>query len=49
MKRGPLILVILVIEVVVGLILFFNYRYLVDRLRPPSAPVTLETLPAANV
>lgn len=48
MKRGPLIMVILVIEVVVGLILFFNYRYLVERLRPTQA-TTFETLPAGNV
>lgn len=48
MKRGPLIMVIVVIEVVVGLILFFNYRYLVDRLRPAPVPSTLETLPLGN-
>lgn len=49
MKRGPLILVILVIEVIVGLILFYNYRYLVDRLRPSQAATTLETLAVGNV
>lgn len=49
MKRGPLILVILVIEVIVGLILFFNYRYLVDRLRPSQTTTTLETLPVGNL
>lgn len=46
MKRGPLIIGILVIEVIVGLILFFNYRYLVDRLRPVSTPSILEIQPA---
>lgn len=49
MKRGPLIIVIVLIEVIVGLILFFNYRYLVDRLRPTLTPSTLEILPAGNV
>ena len=49
MKRGPLIIVTLVIEVIVGLILFFNYRYLVDRMSPVATLFTLETLPAGNV
>lgn len=48
MKRGPLIMVILLIEMTVGLILFFNYRYLVDRLRPTAASSTLVTLPVGN-
>lgn len=45
MKRGPLIIVILVIEVIIAFILLFNYRYLVDRLQPSSATPVLETLP----
>lgn len=49
MKRGPLIIVILVIEVIVALILLFNYRYLVERLQPSSTAPALETLPTGNL
>ena len=36
MKRGPLIFTVLIIEVVVALILYYNYQFLADRLRGGS-------------
>jgi len=44
MKRGPLIIGILVIELIVAFILFFNYQYIVARLRFSSGDTPLETL-----
>lgn len=44
MKRSPLIIIVLGIEVVIALVLWFNYQYLLDRLRPTSSGPTLETL-----
>lgn len=44
MKRGPLIIVTLIIELIVAFILLFNYRYLVTSLSSPT-----ETLPARNL
>lgn len=44
MKRGPLIIIVLLIEVVIAVVLWFNYQHLIDRLRPTPASPTLETL-----
>ncbi|MEZ4727875.1 MAG: cytochrome c peroxidase [Caldilineaceae bacterium] len=48
MKRGPLIIGILIIELIVAFILFFNYQYIVARLRPSSGSAPLETLSTAS-
>lgn len=49
MKRGPLIFMVLVVEIVIAVILWFNYQYLVDRLRPTPTEPALETLPTGNL
>lgn len=48
MKRGPLIIIVLLIEVVIAVVLWFNYQYLIDRLRPTPAEPTMETLPTGT-
>jgi len=48
MKRGPLIIIVLLIEVVIAVVLWFNYQYLIDRLRPAPAEPTTETLPTGT-
>lgn len=49
MKRGPLIITVLLIEVVIAVVLWFNYQYLLDRLRPASTEPALETLPTGTL
>lgn len=49
MKRGPLIIIVLVIEVVIAVVLWFNYQYLLDRFVPAAAEPTPETLPAGTL
>jgi cytochrome c peroxidase len=49
MKRGPLIITVLIIEVIVAFILLFNYQYLLDQLRPTLAGSVLETLPTGTL
>lgn len=44
MKRGPLIIIVLLIEVVIAVVLWFNYQYLLERLRPTPAEPAMETL-----
>ncbi|MEZ4864048.1 MAG: cytochrome c peroxidase [Caldilineaceae bacterium] len=47
MKRSPLFIMILLIELIVAIILFFNYQYFIERLQ--KIPATLEaTAPTSN-
>jgi cytochrome c peroxidase len=49
MKRRPLIFSILAVEVIIALVLIFNYRYLLLRLRPAQSDAVLEVLPTGNL
>lgn len=49
MKRRPLIFSILAVEVIIALVLIFNYRYLLLRLQPAQVNPALEILPTGNL
>jgi len=49
MKRGPLIIIVLLIEVVIAVVLWFNYQYLIDRLRPTPVEPIMETLSSGTL
>jgi cytochrome c peroxidase len=49
MKRSPLIMGILAIEVIVALILLYNYRFLLERIQSSRAKPAFETLSTGNL
>jgi len=49
MKRGPLIIIVLLIVVVIAVVLWFNYQYLIDRLRPTPVEPVMETLSSGTL
>ncbi len=50
MKRGPLLMVVLTIELIVAVVLIYNYRFLLDRLSlgPAVTPAVVSTDPVVT-